>query len=113
MTAYSNEDIVDTFLDHLRHLRIAHHVPGRIRVKASLSAAQHLAKVDMQEAEALVQRIPGIEGYRANPGALSVIIQYDQHLLPFSLWEEIGGLHDNPLARDTVRARLLAILMTN
>ena len=32
MKEYSNEELVDGFLDHIRYLSIAHHVKGRIRV---------------------------------------------------------------------------------
>ncbi len=107
---YSNDEVVDAFLDHVRHLQIAHHVRGRIRIKAKWSKLKDLAAVEQQDIEELVARIPGVQGFRVNRKALSVVIDYDPSLLPFDLWEEIGTLHKYPLQREPVRAKLLALL---
>ncbi len=106
----SHEEIVDTFLDHIRYLKIAHHVPGRIRVKASLNAAKKLAEVDMDELERVIRMVPGIAGYRVNTKALSVIIDYSADMLPFHLWEDVGTLAENPLNRERIKQQLLVLL---
>ena len=110
MTKYSNEEIVGAFLDHIRYLTIAHHVKGRIRVKATWSGAQKLADVDEKEIEAIVAAIPGIRNYRVNKKALSVIIEYDTEILSYQLWEDVGALGENPINNNRVREELLAIL---
>jgi hypothetical protein len=113
MTEYSNEEIVDSFLDHIRYLTIAHHVSGRIRVKADWNGAKKLARLKENEIEPLIARIPGILEYRVNKKALSIVISYDPEILSFSLWEAIGALSEYPLHRDEIGTRLLAMLNQN
>ncbi len=110
MSSYSNEYLVDSFLDHIRYLHIGHHVPGRIRVKANWSAVKQLSKVDTSQLERVVETIPGIINYRANKKALSVIIEYDTRILPYALWENAGKLSEYPIHRETVRGQLLGVL---
>jgi len=113
MSEYTAPEIVDSFLDHIRYLNIAHHVPGRIRVKAGLNGARKLAGMDQNDINAIISRIPGIEEYRVNRKALSVIITYNPEVLPFQLWEDVGTLSEYPLHRDSVRAQLLDILSSD
>lgn len=110
MTEYSNEEIVDNFLDHVRYLKVKHHVNGRIRVKASWSGAKKLAGVKEGELENIIATIPGIGEYRVNRKALSVIIEYDPNVLSFSLWEEVGTLGEYPMNREHVKTQLLEIM---
>lgn len=113
MTELNAEEIVDTFLDHVRYLKVKHHVPGRIRVKANWSGAKKLANSKTVDIEKIIAAIPGIRDYRVNKKALSVIISYDFNLLPFQLWQEIGVLGEYPLNRNKVKEQLLDILKEN
>lgn len=98
-------------IDHVRYLKVKHHVSGRIRVKASWSGASKLAGVvEEGELESIIARIPGIVEYRVNKKALSVVIEYDPDVLPFSLWEEVGTLGEYPVNREIVRTQLLDIM---
>ncbi|PID77139.1 MAG: hypothetical protein CSB24_02890 [Deltaproteobacteria bacterium] len=110
MAKYSNEEVVDKFLDNIRYLKIAHHVKGRVRVKASLSGARKLAREDTSDFGEVIDRIPGIDKYRMNKMALSLVVDYDPSVLPFELWEEVGGLAENPANREEVKNKLLNIL---
>ena len=110
MKTYSNEKIVDTFINHVRYLKIAHHVPGRIRVKAGWRSLSHLKEITDKEIKNVIDRIPGLTGYRANKKALSVIIAYDPAILPFTLWEEVASLGQYPIKQEEVRKKLLALL---
>jgi len=110
---YTSEELVDGLLDHMLYLHIAHHVPGRIRVKASWSGATKLGSVDEQELTIIVASIPGIVGYRINKKALSVIIEYDTDVLSPQLWEEVASVGQYPGKRDAVRDQLLTLLDTN
>jgi len=110
MQQLNKEKIVDTFLYHIRHLKIKHHVPGRIRVKATWNGARKLANGENVDIEKIIAWIPGIHDYRVNPKALAVIITYDPKILPFNLWEEIGRLGEYPQGRNKVREELLALL---
>lgn len=110
MTQYNNEEIVDNFLDHVRYLKVKHHVNGRIRVKASWNGAKKLATMKEGDLEKIIESIPGIGEYRVNLKALSVIIEYDPDVLPFALWEEVGTLGEYPANRDNVRLQLLDVM---
>jgi hypothetical protein len=107
------EDIIDDFLDHVRYLRVRHHVPGRIRVKASLNGAKKLVSVGSAAIEETITAIPGIEDYRINKKALSVIIDYNPEVLPFELWEDIDKLGEYPLYRKQIKQQLLDIIDNN
>ena len=109
MLELSDEEVVDRFLDNIRYLKIAHHVNGRIRVKATWSGAKKLATSNTADLEDVISRIPGIVDYRVNKSALSIIINYDSETLPFELWEDVGSLNENPLNREDVKTRLLDI----
>lgn len=116
MTALGNEEIIDTFLDYIRYLTIISHVNGRVRIKASCANAKKLILAsqykDMQESDIndIIANIRGILDWRINKLALSVTIQYDPAIIPYSLWGELDGLGDRPAKRDTVRGELLAIM---
>ncbi len=107
---YSNEEAVDTFLDYIRHFSIAHHVPGRIRVKASWFKVNNLKDIDGNGLQELIDRIPGIKQYRLNKKALSAVIEYDESLIPYTLWEDVVKVDNFPAQRDEVRRKLLTLL---
>lgn len=110
MTDLSNEAIVDEFLDHIRYFSIVHHLPGRIRIKASWTNARDLRKIDQGQLEAAINRVPGILSYRVNAKALSAVIEYDQDIIPYGLWNDVGSVENYPLKREDVRERLLQLL---
>lgn len=75
-----------------RHLQIAHHIPGRIRIKLSASAlageqAQWLAQA--QSLQHFIEALPGIVSIRPNLMALSCVVEYDHKVLSKSLWEAL------------------------
>lgn len=112
MIEYTNEQITDNFLDHIRYLKIAHHVAGRIRIKATLHGALKLTSmgIDPEDIIKLTTKIPGINKYRLNKKALSIIIEYNSDILPFSLWEEIAALSKYPAHRPQVKSKMVDIL---
>ena len=110
MKTNSNEKIVDTLLDYVRYLKIVHHVQGRIRIKAGWDGIRHLAGVNETVPEDVIDRVPGITGYRVNKKALSVIIAYDSAILPFELWEEVGALGQYPMKQEEVKGKLMTLL---
>ncbi len=107
---YSNEEAVDSFLDYIRYFSIAHHVPGRIRVKASMLKVRELKKIDTADVEQIIARIAGIKGYRVNKKALSAVIEYDTGIISPALWEDVIAVNSWPASRDQVRQKLLALL---
>jgi len=77
------------FLHLRRFVSIVHHVPGRIRLKLELAALAQLPNVDPAPFVALVQRIRGVRTTRLNPAALSVVVEYDPHIIPAALWPRL------------------------
>jgi len=62
---------VEELLALAPHLEIAHHIPGRIRLRIKLSGLSTLSKVDL---EAVTSAIPGIQSVRVNAVARSAVI---------------------------------------
>ncbi len=89
----SDQQIMDGLLRIAPHVRIAHHLPGRIRLKISLEGVKALnGKFSTEEPI----RIPGILGTRINTFARSMIIDYDDEKIPYELWERLGRIGKGP-----------------
>ena len=95
--------IVDFLMKLAPHTQIAHHIPGRIRLKIAVSALDLIQGVDV---EALLARLPGVKNLRINPPAMSAIVEYDQRLLPFDLWERLVKAPHRPELEAEVRKQL-------
>ncbi len=93
-------------LDIIPHLEVAHHIPGRIRLRISSSGIESLRSVDLASH---VDQVPGILSVRVNPLALSAIVEYDPERLDPGLWEDLAGLRDRPEQTKEVVGRLIAL----
>lgn len=67
---------LDKFLALRRHLKIAHHIPGRVRLRAGPSVFKELASIDHSVVDRMLQAIDGIEDVRINKVAGSVVVVY-------------------------------------
>jgi hypothetical protein len=87
-------------------LQIAHHIPGRIRLK--LCGANDKIKslaAYAKRFDDLWRDIPGIRSARLNLVARSCTVEYDDALIPFRAWPDLlGG------ARSDEALKLLGIL---
>ncbi|MCW2248583.1 hypothetical protein M2352_004243 [Azospirillum fermentarium] len=72
-------------------LRIAHHIPGRIRLKLEASAGGHLAAAaaDIAALNRALTAAPAIRSVSVNPLALSCTIEYDPAAIPPSAWTDL------------------------
>lgn len=104
-TALKNK-VIQTLLDIVPYLEIAHHIPGRIRLRISFSGIGALQGVDLGDQ---VNQIPGILSARVNALALSAVVEYDPERLDPGLWEALAGLKDQPEQTKEVVDRLLAL----
>lgn len=90
------------FLALRRHLRVAHHVPGRIRLKLAGLALADLPKVDPAPLAAAFERIAGVGPVRVNRMALSAVVEYDPARIAMADWtgllegsaEEVAAILD-------------------
>jgi hypothetical protein len=87
------EDLINTVVRLAPHVEICHHIPGRIRLKISLSA---LSLLDATGISGTIQEIPGVMSQRINLSARSVLIEYDRKLIPYDLWELLGQIRCRP-----------------
>lgn len=93
-------------------LRIAHHIPGRIRLKLKADGLSDLSlgAALLQQLEwglGVLGQIPGIRSVRLNGLARCCVLEYDPALIPQAAWEDL--LAD----RDTMAANLLKIHLYN
>ncbi|MEX1316875.1 MAG: HMA2 domain-containing protein [Synechococcaceae cyanobacterium] len=75
--------------DLCRILSIAHHIPGRIRIRLDRSAlASDLggASTELDALLASLERLQGIQEVRLNPMALSCTITYDPAAIAADAW---------------------------
>jgi hypothetical protein len=68
---------------------IAHHIPGRIRLRLSSEVLEKAGNLDLSGVQKLNGiKGNGIKGVEINPMALSAVITYDPKKLPPRWWEE-------------------------
>lgn len=82
---------LESLLALRRDLDIVHHLPGRIRLRlGSLIEEWTLTQgLDLAQARDLLRSIPGVLGYRLNPAAASLVIEYDPRRLNPAWWETL------------------------
>ncbi|RWR27553.1 cation transporter [Sinirhodobacter populi] len=80
----------EELLAGLAACRIAHHIPGRLRVKLGATSSQ--AMPGLAEAAALLVRLRAIQGVKAvtvNKLARSSTVEYDPAILAPEGWEDV------------------------
>ena len=94
---------IDFLIKLAPHTQIAHHIPGRVRLKIAISALEILQGVDVEE---VLRCLPGVRDLRINPAAMSAVVEYDERLLPFSLWERLAKSAHQPEVAAEIRKHL-------
>lgn len=83
----------EDFLELREMLSIAHHVPGRLRIKFDLRILKHPAfELFMSLEEKYKDN--GILKTRINPLARSLVLEYDPKRIKPLLWEDFFGSND-------------------
>lgn len=91
-------------------LRIAHHIPGRVRLKLGASAEAGLAQA-METAKGFVACVTGVAGIRSvslNPLARSCLVEYDPVVIPPAAWDDLIGGTRSAVADTLVQALISA-----
>jgi hypothetical protein len=78
-------DVASPLLGFLRQLSMAHHIPGRIRLKMSGPLPHELIAEAKRFGEAL-GAVEGIRSIGVNALARSCTIEYDARAIPPSAW---------------------------
>lgn len=80
---------LEPFLELRRYIVVAHHVPGRIRLKLRPVVLPMLPKVDASPYAELLGRLSGVKAMRVNRAALSAIVEYDTSVISMSDWNRL------------------------
>ncbi|HPE70770.1 MAG: hypothetical protein ABTR27_02210 [Candidatus Competibacter phosphatis] len=81
----------------LPHLRLIHHVRGRLRLRLRTGVSHWLAQYPDVVPEAWLARLPGIAALRLNKAAASLVIEYDARRIPPQWWERLLHSRDEAL----------------
>jgi hypothetical protein len=80
-------------------LEVAHHVPGRIRIRFSLRLLGRPEAARLMAASDNGRTVPGFRGMRVNAAARSVVIEYDPAvIMPQKLDEALTTCDESRLA---------------
>ncbi len=101
-----DERMIDGLLRIAPYATIVHHIPGRIRLKISLEGAR---AVNGRGIAMDGIRIPGIKSTRVNSIGRSVIIDYDEKLIPHDLWVGLGEVGKRPDLAPKIVSRFRAL----
>ena len=100
--------IDDYLIPLLEETEIAHHIPGRIRLRFNNTILTMLPKpngID-KEIQKIADQIEAIKDVRLNLYAGSVVVQYDTDLLPPCFWQQVVEEKDLGRLREMVRTLL-------
>lgn len=92
------------FLGLRRHVRVAHHVPGRIRLKLSGLSFGELRGLDPRPFAGFLDGIEAVTSVRVNRAALSAVVEYDPARMSAADWS--GLLEGSPQDVAAVLARI-------
>ncbi|MBB4305424.1 hypothetical protein GGD81_004501 [Rhodobium orientis] len=105
MNEPADSDLIAAFWQIRPMLKIAHHIPGRIRLSVSLKALTSGPKLSPGTVETLLARLEGIMSVRINRAAGSATVAYDPNTFPPDLWSKIIA-GDRPEVDAEIRRRL-------
>jgi hypothetical protein len=77
------------FLALRRHLKIAHHIPGRIRLRVGAAVLKEAGRVDAAVLKRILDAVQGIEDVRVNAAAGSAVITYAPKVIEPDWWETL------------------------
>ena len=88
--------VEDYLIPLLEEAEIAHHIPGRIRLRFNQSILARLPKLNgiEKEIQKVANQIEAIKNIRLNLFAGSVVVQYDTDILPPDFWQEVVAEKD-------------------
>ena len=84
-------DADDFILPLLKEIKIAHHIPGRIRLRFNSTILAVWPKLNgiEKKIQKETDRIEAIKDIRLNLNAGSVVVQYDTDILPPDFWQDV------------------------
>lgn len=99
--------------DFLQLLSIAHHIPGRVRLKLEKPQEAQEFGLGINDASKFVEALRQSKGIRAtslNTIALSCTVEYDIEVIPADTWPNLLNNHSSQQELDQHASRLLSEL---
>lgn len=89
----------DELRGYLEHVRIVHHIRGRIRLKL-VAGYESLAERSRhaRQFQSILVRTPGVHSVRVNLLARSCSVEYDPQVIPAEAWGDFLAGVDSPAA---------------
>lgn len=84
-----NKAFREEFLLLRGHLKIAHHVAGRIRLRVAASLFKDISSVDKNKLNRMMEAIDGIKQIRINKAAATIVIYYACDVLKPAWWDAL------------------------
>lgn len=90
--------IVSKFLPSLR---LAHQIPGRVRLKLDVVGllASNLGKDDIEHLQSALGAMRGVRSIRLNLPARSCAVEYDSTIIPDAAWADLLAQRETPEAQ--------------
>ena len=82
-----NNKFIDDLYQFKQWLAVKHHIPGRIRLKFSLSILTKVAHFNQFKVD--IEQSPIIKNYRLNIATGSLLVEYDEQVIPPHLIDEL------------------------
>jgi acetylornithine deacetylase/succinyl-diaminopimelate desuccinylase-like protein len=96
--------------DFLQLLSIAHHIPGRVRLKLEKPQAAQEFGLDINDATKFAEALRKVKGIRStslNTIALSCTVNYDTNIIPVETWANLPINHSNQQDLDRHASKLI------
>ena len=68
---------------------IAHHIPGRIRLKYKIGIMSQLMQFNLQNVDDVIAQVPAFLSYKINKSTGSIVIEYDASLVRSELVNDL------------------------
>lgn len=84
-----NEAFREEFLKLRGHLKIVHHVSGRVRLRIAAGLFKDIGSVDKIKLNRIMEAIDGIKQIRINKAAATIVIYYASDVLKPAWWDAL------------------------
>lgn len=100
--------VEDYLIPLLEEAEIAHHIPGRIRLKFNHGILARLPKINgiEKKIQGMADQVEAIKDIRLNFFTGSVVVQYNTGIISPDFWQEVVGEKDVEQLKEKARTLL-------